>query len=186
MANLTHVELITPERVLFSGEAEAVVMRTDGGDITFLANHMDYIAAVDICVVRIQGVQRSACRPAKAVARLDASRGRGRKRRARLGERSARRRARWLRHGGRQQGDDRRRESPSSPRRSTSPAPSAPWRAPRAAGGDRPVGQPSPPRLAEQGACALVSERVAAEAAAARARARLQAAAQLKANLSHM
>ncbi len=57
MANLTYVELITPERVLFSGEAEAVVMRTDGGDITFLANHMDYIAAVDICVVRIEGVQ---------------------------------------------------------------------------------------------------------------------------------
>ncbi len=56
MANLTHVELIAPERVLFSGEAEAVVMRTDGGDITFLANHMDFIGAVDICVVRIQGV----------------------------------------------------------------------------------------------------------------------------------
>jgi len=30
MANLTHVELITPERVLFSGEAEAVVLRATG------------------------------------------------------------------------------------------------------------------------------------------------------------
>jgi F-type H+-transporting ATPase subunit epsilon len=60
MANLTHAELITPERVLFSGDAEAVVMRTDGGDITFLANHMDYIGAVDICVVRIEGAQRAA------------------------------------------------------------------------------------------------------------------------------
>ena len=90
MANLTHVELITPERLLFSGEAEAVVMRTDGGDITFLANHMDYIAAVDICVVRIQGVQRSVspsrrCRPARCQP------GRGRKRRARLDKRSTRR-----------------------------------------------------------------------------------------------
>src|ERR1035438_4223186 len=56
MANLTEVELITPERVLFSGDAEAVVMRTDGGDITFLANHMDYIAAVDICVVHIEAI----------------------------------------------------------------------------------------------------------------------------------
>jgi F-type H+-transporting ATPase subunit epsilon len=64
MANLTHVELITPERVLFSGEAEAVLMRTDGGDITFLANHMDLIGAVDICVVRIQGVQQGGSREA--------------------------------------------------------------------------------------------------------------------------
>jgi F-type H+-transporting ATPase subunit epsilon len=56
MANLTYVELITPERVLFSGEAEAVVLRADGADTTFLANHMDYIGAVDICVLRIEGV----------------------------------------------------------------------------------------------------------------------------------
>ncbi|MGO9963529.1 MAG: F0F1 ATP synthase subunit epsilon [Acidimicrobiales bacterium] len=57
MANLTHVDLITPERVLFSGEAEAVVLRADGADTTFLANHMDYIGAVDICVLRLDGVQ---------------------------------------------------------------------------------------------------------------------------------
>jgi F-type H+-transporting ATPase subunit epsilon len=60
MANLTHAELITPERVLFSGEAEAVVLRADGADTTFLANHMDYIAAVDICVLRLEGVQATA------------------------------------------------------------------------------------------------------------------------------
>ena len=60
MANLTYVELITPERVLFSGEAEAVVLRADGADTTFLANHMDYIAAVDICVLRLEGVQATA------------------------------------------------------------------------------------------------------------------------------
>ncbi len=56
MANVTYVELITPERVLFSGGAEAVVLRADGADTTFLANHMDYIGAVDICVLRIEGV----------------------------------------------------------------------------------------------------------------------------------
>jgi F-type H+-transporting ATPase subunit epsilon len=71
VANLTYVELITPERVLFSGEAEAVVMRTDGGDITFLANHMDYIAAVDLCVVRVQGV-RSGGSPSDGVTPGDA------------------------------------------------------------------------------------------------------------------
>jgi len=67
MANLTHAELITPERVLFSGDAEAVVMRADRGDITFLANHMDYIGSVDICVVRIQGVHQRPS-PAEGVA----------------------------------------------------------------------------------------------------------------------
>ncbi len=54
MANLTYAELVTPERVLYLGEAEAVILRADGGDTTFLANHADYIASVDICVVRIQ------------------------------------------------------------------------------------------------------------------------------------
>ena len=60
MANLTHAELVTPERVLFSGEAEAVIMRVDGGDTTFLANHSDFIGTVDICVVRIQAAESGA------------------------------------------------------------------------------------------------------------------------------
>ena len=55
--------LITPERVLFSGEVEAVVLRADGADTTFLANHMDYIGAVDICVLRLAACRRrQACR----------------------------------------------------------------------------------------------------------------------------
>lgn len=49
----TTAELVTPERVLFSGEAEFVVLRTDGGEIMFLPNHAPYIAAVDISLVRI-------------------------------------------------------------------------------------------------------------------------------------
>jgi F-type H+-transporting ATPase subunit epsilon len=49
----THVELVTPERNLYSGEAEMVVCRTAGGDIAFLANHMPYLGALEPCVVRI-------------------------------------------------------------------------------------------------------------------------------------
>jgi F-type H+-transporting ATPase subunit epsilon len=49
----THAELVTPERVLYSGEAEFVVVRAEGGEIMFLPHHADFIAAVDICVVRI-------------------------------------------------------------------------------------------------------------------------------------
>jgi F-type H+-transporting ATPase subunit epsilon len=53
----THVELVTPERVLFSGEAEFVVLRADGGEIMFLPHHADYVGAVDICVLRIATVE---------------------------------------------------------------------------------------------------------------------------------
>ena len=49
----THVELVTPERNLFSGEAEMVTCRTAGGDIAFLADHMPYLAVLEPCVVTI-------------------------------------------------------------------------------------------------------------------------------------
>lgn len=49
----TNAELVTPERVLFSGEGEFVVLRADGGEIMFLPDHAPFIAAVDISVLRI-------------------------------------------------------------------------------------------------------------------------------------
>jgi F-type H+-transporting ATPase subunit epsilon len=53
MATPFHVELVTPERVLFAGEADEVSMRTVEGEITFLARHEDYIGVADVTVVRI-------------------------------------------------------------------------------------------------------------------------------------
>jgi F-type H+-transporting ATPase subunit epsilon len=47
------VELVSPERILFSGEAEMVILRAAGGDIAFLENHAPFLGAVDIGVVRI-------------------------------------------------------------------------------------------------------------------------------------
>ncbi|MGH9302861.1 MAG: FoF1 ATP synthase subunit delta/epsilon [Acidimicrobiales bacterium] len=49
----THAALVTPERVLYEGEADYVVLRTEGGEIMFLANHAPFVGAVDITVVRI-------------------------------------------------------------------------------------------------------------------------------------
>jgi F-type H+-transporting ATPase subunit epsilon len=46
-------ELVTPERVLWTGEAEAVSMRTDVGEATFLANHASLVGALDITALRI-------------------------------------------------------------------------------------------------------------------------------------
>jgi F-type H+-transporting ATPase subunit epsilon len=53
MATPFAVELVTPERVLYSGTADEVTMRTDGGEIAFLAHHEDFIGAIDITVARI-------------------------------------------------------------------------------------------------------------------------------------
>jgi F-type H+-transporting ATPase subunit epsilon len=47
------VELVSPERILFSGEAEMVVCRTSDGDIAFLNNHAPFIGALGIGVVSI-------------------------------------------------------------------------------------------------------------------------------------
>jgi F-type H+-transporting ATPase subunit epsilon len=46
-------ELVTPDRSVFSGEAEMVSMRTEGGDIAFLAGHVQFIGSVEIGVLTI-------------------------------------------------------------------------------------------------------------------------------------
>jgi F-type H+-transporting ATPase subunit epsilon len=49
------VELVSPERVLYSGEAEMVICRTTGGgDIAFLTGHAPFIGALAIWPVRIK------------------------------------------------------------------------------------------------------------------------------------
>ena len=58
------VEVVSPERILFSGEADMVICRTTDGDIAFLANHAPFIGALGIGVVSIHttggGVERAA------------------------------------------------------------------------------------------------------------------------------
>ena len=49
------VELVSPERILYSGEAEMVVCRTvGGGEIAFLTGHAPFLAALEIGVVRVK------------------------------------------------------------------------------------------------------------------------------------
>jgi len=56
MATPFAVEVVTPERVLYSGEVEEVSLRTDEGEIAFLAKHEDFIGAVDITVCKLTPV----------------------------------------------------------------------------------------------------------------------------------
>ena len=49
----THVEIVAPERNLFSGEAEMVVCRAADGDVAFLADHMPFLAALEAGDIRV-------------------------------------------------------------------------------------------------------------------------------------
>lgn len=47
MAEAMKVEVVSPERVLFSGEATQVITRTlDGGEIAFLRGHIPFLGAL--------------------------------------------------------------------------------------------------------------------------------------------
>ena len=52
---MLQVELVSPERILFSGEADIVIARTvGGGEIAFLTGHAPFLGALDVCTVRIK------------------------------------------------------------------------------------------------------------------------------------
>jgi len=46
------VEVVSPERVLYSGESDMVVCRTSEGEIAFLPGHVPFLGALGIGVVR--------------------------------------------------------------------------------------------------------------------------------------
>jgi F-type H+-transporting ATPase subunit epsilon len=48
------LELVSPERILWSGEADMVVARTSEGDIAFLTGHAPFIGALGIGAVSIR------------------------------------------------------------------------------------------------------------------------------------
>ena len=53
-------EVVSPEAILFEGEAEMVVARTlGGGDIAFLTGHAPFLGALTIGVVRVKLVDGS-------------------------------------------------------------------------------------------------------------------------------
>lgn len=49
------VELVSPERILYSGRADMVIARTvGGGDIAFLSGHAPFVGALDIATLTIR------------------------------------------------------------------------------------------------------------------------------------
>lgn len=54
MANLMTVEVVSPEQVLFSGEATMVITRTlGGGEIAFQPGHAAFLGALQECHTRV-------------------------------------------------------------------------------------------------------------------------------------
>ncbi|HEX4220322.1 MAG TPA: ATP synthase delta/epsilon chain alpha-helix domain-containing protein [Acidimicrobiales bacterium] len=51
--NLFSVQVLAPDRVLLTGRAQQVIMRTEDGDITFLDGHTPLVGAIVPCVVRV-------------------------------------------------------------------------------------------------------------------------------------
>ncbi len=49
------VDLVSPERILYSGEADSVIARTvGGGDIAFMPGHSPFVGALEIAAVTIR------------------------------------------------------------------------------------------------------------------------------------
>ncbi len=48
-----HIELVSPEQVLYSGDADMVVCRTTDGEIAFLTGHAQFVGSLGIGEVRV-------------------------------------------------------------------------------------------------------------------------------------
>ncbi len=55
MAVTFEAQIISPDKVLFSGPAEMLACRTKVGEIAFYANHVPLVGALDVCKVRVLG-----------------------------------------------------------------------------------------------------------------------------------
>ena len=52
-----HVELVSPERKLFSGESTMVIARPEGGDAAFLPGHAPFLGllGIGLVVIKVEG-----------------------------------------------------------------------------------------------------------------------------------
>lgn len=58
------LQIVTPDGLFYSGEAEKLIVRTVGGDVCILPNHCDYVTALgmgEAVVVSAEGRRTAAC-----------------------------------------------------------------------------------------------------------------------------
>ena len=57
-----HLKIVTPDGLIFDGQAEELIVRTVGGDVAILARHMNYVAPLGMgqAIVVYDGQRRTA------------------------------------------------------------------------------------------------------------------------------
>lgn len=62
--NTFKLEIVTPDGLLYDGDATKIILRTTSGDVGILPNHIDYVAPLSIGVARVftaDGQRYAAC-----------------------------------------------------------------------------------------------------------------------------
>ena len=56
------LKIVTPDGLIYDGEAEKLIVRSTGGDVCILARHMDYVAplGMGMAIVEANGKRRTA------------------------------------------------------------------------------------------------------------------------------
>ena len=56
------LKIVTPDGLFYDGDAESITLRTSGGEVGILANHMDFVATLGMgrCKIVIDGKSRHA------------------------------------------------------------------------------------------------------------------------------
>ena len=57
-----HLKIVTPDGLIFDGQAEELIVRTSGGDVAILARHINYVAPLGMgqAIVVANGQRRTA------------------------------------------------------------------------------------------------------------------------------
>ena len=58
------LKIVTPDGLMYDGEAEKLLVRSTGGDVCILARHMNYLAPLDMGVAIVEAAgkrRRAAC-----------------------------------------------------------------------------------------------------------------------------
>ena len=58
-----HLQIVTPDRMVYDGQAEKIIVRTVHGDVAILAHHIDYATPLGIGEARVtdgEGKERTA------------------------------------------------------------------------------------------------------------------------------
>ena len=62
--NEFELQIVTPDGVLYSGNANKIILRTSEGDVGILPRHSDYVASLSIGIARVftkDGEHKAAC-----------------------------------------------------------------------------------------------------------------------------